>query len=500
MTNPPPRSTVPAAAPSLKPAERMKILRQPMPTRDAVARLSSFDEVNLGLPERIAMREAQRCLECKDAACVGGCPVQIDIPAFIGCVAHGDFPGAARVLLRDNALPGISGRVCPQETQCECRCIRAKRGESVGIGYLERFVADWARTHADECARSPAASTRTGNNVAIVGAGPAGLTAAGELARMGHGVTVFEALHEPGGVLVYGIPEFRLPKEIVRHEIDALRALGVKIECNVVIGRTYTIDDLMGEMGFDAVFIANGAGLPVFLGLPGEQLKGVYSANEFLTRVNLMCAFDRAAETPVLRPRRACVVGGGNVAMDAVRTARRLGANPATLVYRRSREEMPARLEEVHHAEEEGISLQLLTNPVALLPDANGWLRAVRCQRMDLGEPDSSGRRSPVPVPGSEFEIECDVFIEAIGTRANPLLTSTTPDLRLNKRGNIEVDADGMTSRPGVFAGGDIVRGAATVILAMGDGKRAAASIGAYLRDRCLPRRREEDGTADEHG
>ena len=318
--------------------------------------------------------------------------------------------------------------------------------------------------------------------MAVVGAGPAGLTAACELAKRGHGVTIFEALHEPGGVLVYGIPEFRLPKAIVRREVDSLRAMGVKIECNVVIGRTYTVDDLMTELGFSAVFIANGAGLPVFQGIPGENLKGVYSANEFLTRVNLMKAYQAESETPVMRPRKCVVVGGGNVAMDSVRTAKRLGAEPAVLVYRRSREEMPAREEEIHHAEEEGIVFQLLTNPVEVLADEAGWVRGVRCQRMELGAPDVSGRRSPIPIAGSEFDIACDVFIEAIGTRANPLLTATTPDLKLNKRGNIEVDADGMTSKPGVFAGGDIVRGAATVILAMGDGKKAASSIDGYLK------------------
>ncbi|MGA2498617.1 MAG: FAD-dependent oxidoreductase, partial [Tepidisphaeraceae bacterium] len=346
------------------------------------------------------------------------------------------------------------------------------------IGYLERFVADWARNNRNGTAALP---PRTGFKVAVVGSGPAGLTAAGELARRGHDVTVFEALHEPGGVLVYGIPEFRLPKEIVRQEVDELRKLGVKIECNVVIGRTYTIDDLMKDEGFHAVFIANGAGLPMFLGIPGENLKGVYSANEFLTRVNLMKAYQPLSETPVLRPKKAVVIGGGNTAMDGVRTSRRLGADPATLVYRRSRSEMPARVEEVIHAEEEGIVFQFLTNPLAILGTDKGWVRAVRCQKMGLGEPDKSGRPRPVPIPGSEFEIECDVVIEAIGTRANPLLTATTPDLKVNEKGYIQIDADGMTSKPGVFAGGDIVRGAATVILAMGDGKRAATAMDQYL-------------------
>jgi glutamate synthase (NADPH/NADH) small chain len=467
----------------LKPSERMKIARQTMPARDGHERSASFQEVNLGLPEQIAMLEARRCLECKDPKCISGCPVQIDIPEFVSRVAMGDFHGAADVLYSANTLPGISGRVCPQEKQCEMLCIRGKKGEPVAIGYLERFVADWARAHRNRPPR--ALPTPSGFKVAVVGAGPAGLTAAGELARKGHDVTIFEALHEPGGVLFYGIPEFRLPKEIVRQEVDLLRQLGVKIECNVVIGRTYTIDDILSELGFAAVFIANGAGLPMFLGIAGENLKGVYSANEFLTRVNLMKAYDPTADTPVLRPRRAVVIGGGNVAMDSVRTCRRLGADPAVLVYRRSRPEMPARLEEVNHAEEEGIVFQMLTDPVAILGSEQGWVRGVRCRRMELGEPDASGRRRPIPIPSSEFEIECDVVVEAIGTRANPLLTQTTPDLKLNARGNIEVDDNGMTSKPGVFAGGDIVRGTATVILAMGDGKRAATSIDAWLKQQC---------------
>ena len=463
-----------------KPAERMKIQRQAMPERDAVERSKAFSEVNLGLPEQIAMREAMRCLDCKDAKCIKGCPVAIDIPKFVDRVARGDFSGAADVLYDGNALPGISGRVCPQERQCEAVCVRCVKGQPVAIGYLERFIADWARQHRN--GKPMAAAASTGLKVAIVGSGPAGLTAAGELAKKGHDVTVFEALHEPGGVLVYGIPEFRLPKEIVRKEVDALRKMGVKIECNVIIGRTYTIDDLMGELGFSAVFIANGAGLPVWLDIPGENLKGVYSANEYLTRVNLMRAFDPTANTPVLRAKQAVVIGGGNTAMDGVRVARRLGADPATLVYRRSRAEMPARVEEVHHAEQEGVVFQMLTNPIEILGDEKGWVRAIRCQRMELGEPDKSGRRRPVPVAGSEFDIPCQVVIEAIGTRANPLLTATTPDLKTNERGYITIDANGMTSKKGVFAGGDIVRGAATVILAMGDGKTTAAAIDRYLK------------------
>lgn len=464
----------------MKTSERLKIERQDMPAGDPQARSRAFSEVNLGLPEELAVREAQRCLDCKNPTCIQGCPVRIDIPAFITRLAAGDLPGSAEVLLRDNALPRISGRVCPQERQCEMVCVRGKKGEPVAIGYLERFVADWAREHLPRN-REPAAVTPSGRRVAVVGGGPAGLTAAGELARHGHGVTLFEAFHEPGGVLVYGIPEFRLPKEIVRHEVEVLKARGVEIRCNYIVGLTRTIDALMREDGFDAVFIANGAGLPVFLGVPGENFKGVYSANEYLTRVNLMKAYDPAAETPVLKPGRVVVIGGGNTAMDAVRTSRRLGAHEAALVYRRSRAEMPARAEEVRHAEEEGIAFHLLTNPLSIEGDANGWVRALRCQRMELGAPDASGRARPIAVPGSEFEIPCEVVIEAIGTRANPLLTRTTPDLALNDKGYIVADADGMTSKPGVFAGGDIVRGAATVILAMGDGKRTAAAIHRYL-------------------
>ena len=463
----------------LRPAERMKIPRQEMHARDASGRSHSFEEVNLGLEEKIAILEAQRCLECKDPKCVSGCPVGIDIPGFVAKLAAGDFSGAADILLRDNALPGISGRVCPQEKQCECKCIRCgKKGDPVAIGYLERFVADWARTNGGS---KQCAAPNNGIKVAIVGSGPAGLTASGQLALRGYDVTLFEALHEPGGVLVYGIPEFRLPKSIVKSEIDSLRKLGVKIECNVVIGRTYTIDQLLNDQKFQAVFIANGAGLPVFLNVPGENFKGVYSANEYLTRVNLMKAYDPDSATPILRARRAVVVGGGNTAMDAVRVARRLGADPATLVYRRSRAEMPARIEEVKHAEEEGIVFEMLADPVEVLGDKHGWVRGVRCLRMQLGEPDASGRRKPIPIDGSHFDIPCEVVVVAVGTRANPLLTQTTPDLRTNARGYIEIDADGMTSKPGVFAGGDIVRGAATVILAMGDGKRAAASIDQYL-------------------
>ena len=433
----------------LKPAERMKIQRQGMPAANPEERSHTFGEVNLGLLQSIAVLEAQRCLECKQAKCISGCPVAVDIPGFVSRLAQGDIKAAAEVLSSCNALPCISGRVCPQEKQCECLCIRANKGSPVAIGYLERYVADWALAHRNGTVAEKPAST--GYKVAVVGSGPAGLTAAGELAKMGHSVTVYEALHQPGGVLVYGIPEFRLPKAIVHSEIDALVKLGVEIVCNVVIGQTYTIDQLMKEEGFHAVFIANGAGLPVFMNIPGENLKGVYSANEYLTRVNLMKAYDPNSTTPVLRAKQVVVVGGGNTAMDGVRVARRLGADPSTLVYRRSRVEMPARIEEVHHAEEEGVVFQMLTNPVEILGDDKGWVRAVLCQKMQLGQPDAKGRRSPVPIEGSEFEIPCQVVVEAIGTRANPLLTATTPDLKLNPKGYIEVDQNNMTSKPGVL-------------------------------------------------
>ncbi|HSW46615.1 MAG TPA: NADPH-dependent glutamate synthase [Phycisphaerae bacterium] len=463
---------------SMKPADRLKIARQHMPEQQANERAHNFREVNLGLAGEVARLEAERCLRCRDGKCIGGCPVGVDIPRFLEALAEGDINKAADILYSANVLPGITGRVCPQETQCEVVCIRGKKGEPVAIGYLERFVADWARENRREVIQLPPPS---GKRVAIVGAGPAGLTCAGELARRGHAVTIFEALHRPGGVLVYGIPEFRLPKAIVDLEVGKLRQLGVEIICNVVIGQTYTIKELLTEEGFDSVFIANGAGLPVFQGIPGENLKGVYSANEYLTRVNLMGAFRGDADTPVVRSTQVVVVGGGNTAMDAVRTARRMGADPATLVYRRSRTEMPARAEEAKHAEEEGVVFQMLVNPVEILGTPEGWVRAVRCIHMELGEPDSSGRRRPVEIKGSEFEIPCQVFIEAIGTRANPLLTQTTPELKTNKWGYIEIDSKGMTSIPGVFAGGDIVRGAATVILAMGDGKNTAAAINDYL-------------------
>ena len=463
----------------MKPAERMKIPRQVMPEQAPDQRAKNFTEVNQGYEAPTACTEAARCLQCKDGKCIRGCPVGVDIPNFVAAVADNDLERAADILFASNVLPGVTGRVCPQETQCEADCVRGKKNTPVGVGYLERFVADWAREHRPQVFDAPKS---TGKKVAVVGSGPAGLTCAGECAKQGHQVTVFEALHTPGGVLMYGIPEFRLPNIVVEAEVETLRRRGVEIICDVVIGQTYTIPELMEKEGFDAVFIANGAGLPIFQGIPGEHLKGVYSANEFLTRVNLMGAYKVGeVDTPVVRASKVVVVGGGNTAMDGVRTARRLGADPAILVYRRSREEMPARVEEIKHAEEEGVNIQILTNPVEVLADDKGWVRAVRCQRMELGEPDASGRRRPVPIEGSEFELECQVFIEAIGTRANPLLTQTTPGLKVNKWGNIEIDENGMTSIPGVFAGGDIVRGAATVILAMGDGKTAAASMNNYL-------------------
>jgi len=470
---------LPAAAPKkMSPKERMAIQRQRMPEQDATARSHNFCEVNLGLPEQMAVLEAQRCIQCKDPKCVQGCPVRVNIPRFIDFLSKGDLPGAAESLLGDNALPCVTGRVCPQETQCEELCVRGLKGEAVGIGYLERFVADWAMQNGSAAAAKPAS---TGKKVAVVGGGPAGLTAAGELAKYGHDVTVYEALHQPGGVLVYGIPEFRLPKQIVDKEVQRLTDAGVKIECNVVVGRTYTLPEL--RQGFDAIFIANGAGLPVFMNVPGENLKGVYSANEYLTRVNLMAAYEfPSADTPVLVGKRVAVVGGGNVAMDAVRTAKRLGAEVASIVYRRTKAEMPARAEEVHHAEQEGVAFEMLVAPLEVVGNDKKWVTGLKCQRMQLGEADASGRRSPIAIPGSEFILDCDVVVVSIGTRANPLLTATCPELKLNKRGNIEADENGMTSLPGVFAGGDIVRGAATVILAMGDGKRSAKAIDAYLK------------------
>jgi glutamate synthase (NADPH/NADH) small chain len=458
--------------------QRLRIRRQNMPEQDSARRAANFEEVNLGFSEQLALLEADRCLQCKNPRCVTGCPVGVNIPRFIDLLAKGKISQAAQSLLCDNALPSITGRVCPQETQCEVECVRGAKSQPVAIGYLERYVADWARAH-----RGPPATTTTppsGKRVAVVGSGPAGLTAAGDLARRGHAVTVYEALHKPGGVLVYGIPEFRLPKKIVAQEVRRLEEAGVKIECNVVVGRTYTLPELRER--FDAVFIANGAGLPVFMRVPGENLKGVYSANEYLTRVNLMAAYQfPRTDTPILRGQRVAVVGGGNVAMDSVRTAKRLGAESAAIVYRRTRNELPARAEEVKHAEEEGVQFHFLAAPMEVVGNDKRWVSGLRCLRMKLGAPDPSGRAKPEPIPGSEFLLPCDVVVVAVGTRANPLLTSTCPELKLNRQGNVLVDDNGMTSLPGVFAGGDIVRGAATVILAMGDGKRAARAIDDYL-------------------
>lgn len=463
--------------PPLTPKQRMAIDRVAMPEQDATLRAANFREVNLGLAQQIAMLEAERCLMCPKPYCIDGCPVRVNIPRFLRLLREGDLPGAADSLLDDNALPCVTGRVCPQETQCEGVCLRGIKGKPVAIGHLERFVADWAQAHPEGLTHTT--PTPTGRTVAIIGSGPAGLTAAGELAKVGHDVTIFEAFHAAGGVLVYGIPEFRLPKDIVQAEVDRLKASGVKIEPNVIIGKTYTLPELSAR--FDAVFIAVGAGLPVFMEIPGENLKGVYSANEYLTRVNLMGAWNPESDTPVLHGQRVAVVGGGNVAIDSVRTARRLGATEAAIVYRRGREELPARAEEVHHAQAEGVRFEYQVAPLEVLGDESGWVTGLRCQRMALGEQDASGRRRPEPIPGSEFVIEADMVVVAIGTRSNPLLTSTAPDLRVNQWGYIETDEFGMTSMPGVFAGGDIVRGAATVILAMGDGKRAAAAMASYL-------------------
>ena len=459
----------------------MSLKKNPMPSQDPQVRRGNFDEVALGYTEAQALDEAQRCLHCKNKPCMQGCPVMVHIPDFIAKVAEGDFEAAYQIIAATSALPAVCGRVCPQESQCEKYCVRGIKGESVGIGRLERFVADWHREHAAAAPEKPASN---GHKVAVVGSGPAGLTCAGDLARKGYDVTVFEALHLAGGVLVYGIPEFRLPKAIVQKEVDGLKAMGVTIATDTVVGRTVSIDELQNEMGFEAVFIGSGAGLPMFMDIPGVNYRGVYSANEFLTRINLMKAYRPDSDTPIQHPRKVAVVGGGNVAMDAARCAKRLGAE-VSIVYRRGMEELPARKEEVEHAEEEGIVFRTLCNPVEILANENDDVTAIRCIRMELGEPDASGRRRPIVKEGSEFVLDIDTMIMALGTSPNPLIRSTTPGLEANKHGCIVTQGeDGLTSREGVYAGGDAVTGAATVILAMGAGKNAAAAIDEYIKSK----------------
>ena len=453
----------------------------PMPVQEPDVRNKNFSEVALGYTYDMAVNEAKRCLHCKNKPCVSGCPVGIDIPAFIERVANEDLEGAYEVLSASSALPAVCGRVCPQENQCEGKCVRGIKTEPVGIGRLERFVADWHREHTTEKPKMPVSN---GHKVAVIGSGPSGLTAAGDLAKAGYKVTVYEALHTAGGVLVYGIPEFRLPKEIVRKEIEGLKEIGVDIETNVVVGKTITIDELF-EMGNEAVFIGSGAGLPRFMGIPGESLNGVYSANEFLTRINLMKAYKENAKTPIQHAKNVAVVGGGNVAMDAARCAKRLGAENVYIVYRRGMEELPARKEEVEHAEEEGIIFKTLSNPIEVLGDENGYVKGMVCQEMELGEPDASGRRRPVAKEGCTFTLDVDCMIMSIGTSPNPLIRSTTPGLETNKHGCIITNGDdGLTTREGVYAGGDAVTGAATVILAMGAGKHAAKAIDEYIKSR----------------
>ena len=458
-------------------ADMMKKI--PVREQDAKERACNFEEVCLGYNADEAVAEAQRCLNCKNAHCVQGCPVSINIPGFVEKVKEGDFAAAYQVISESSALPAVCGRVCPQESQCEGKCIRGIKGEAVSIGKLERFVADWAR---ENNIRPVGAAEKKGKKVAVIGSGPAGLTCAGDLAKMGYDVTIFEALHEAGGVLVYGIPEFRLPKEnVVKKEIENVLSLGVKIETNVIVGKSVTIDELLNEEGYSAVFIGSGAGLPKFMGIPGENANGVFSANEYLTRSNLMKAFQADSATPIMESKKVAVVGGGNVAMDAARTALRLGAE-VHIVYRRSEEELPARVEEVHHAKQEGIIFDLLTNPVEILEDEKGWVKGMKCVRMELGEPDASGRRRPVEIPGSEFTLELDTVIMALGTSPNPLISSTTEGLETNKRKCIVAsEENGQTSKAAVFAGGDAVTGAATVILAMVAGKAGAKGIDEYL-------------------
>ena len=456
----------------------MTMTKTPMPEQDPKVRARNFEEVALGYTPQQAMEEAARCLGCKKPKCVEGCPVNIRIPEFIGKVAEGDFQAAYEIITSTNALPALSGRVCPQESQCECRCVRGVKGEPVAIGRLERFVADWYRENVNAM---PEKVPSNGIAVAVVGSGPAGLTCASDLAKKGYEVTMFEALHTAGGVLVYGIPEFRLPKAIVANEVKKLEAQGVKVMTNMVIGRVLSIDDLF-SMGFKAVFVGSGAGLPMFMHIPGESLKGVYSANEYLTRTNLMKAYTPEADTPIIQSKAVAVVGGGNVAMDGARCAMRLGADKVYIVYRRGEAEMPARQEERHHAKEEGIEFKTLCNPVEILGDEDGRVKGIKCIRMELGEPDASGRRRPMEIPGSEFTLDVDTVIMALGTSPNPLIRSTTPGLETNRKGCLIVDENEMTTRDGVFAGGDAVTGAATVILAMGAGKKGAEAIDAYLK------------------
>ena len=458
-------------------------MRNAMPEQPADIRNKNFEEVALGYTKEMAIDEAQRCLNCPKPRCVEGCPVNVEIPKFIKAVSEENFAEAIKILKRKNSLSAVCGRVCPQENQCESKCVLGIKGEPVAIGRLERFVADYAREHGLDKVEASEIVAK-GKKVAIVGSGPSGLTAAGDLAKLGYDVTIYEAFHVAGGVLMYGIPQFRLPKEIVQHEIKALKDLGVKIVVNAVIGRTFTIKELMEEEGFDAVYVGTGAGLPYFMDIDGENLNGVYSANEFLTRVNLMKAYQfTKVATPVYCGKKAAIVGAGNVAMDAARTAKRLGAEHVYIVYRRGEDEMPARKEEIHHAKEEGIELRLLNNPVRILGDDKGWVNGLECVKMELGEPDASGRRSPVEVKGSEYVLDVDMVVMAIGQGPNPLIKQTTPELEVNKRGNIVANEVGATSIPGVFAGGDIVTGAATVISAMGAGKRAAAAIDEYLNN-----------------
>ncbi|MBR6969984.1 MAG: NADPH-dependent glutamate synthase [Firmicutes bacterium] len=454
----------------------MSLTKNPMPSQDPVERASNFKEVALGYTKEMALDESQRCLNCKNHPCTQGCPVQIDIPAFIKKISEEDFEGAYNVISKDSSLPAVCGRVCPQENQCEKYCVRGIKGEPVGIGRLERFVADWHNENTKEAPVKPASN---GHKVAVIGSGPSGLTCAGDLAKKGYEVTVFEALHTAGGVLVYGIPEFRLPKAIVQKEVDGLKALGVKVETNTVIGKTVSVDELMSdEFGFEAVFIGSGAGLPSFMNIPGENLKAVYSANEFLTRINLMKAYREGADTPIKHSKAVAVVGGGNVAMDAARCAKRLGAEHVYIVYRRSEAELPARREEVEHAKEEGIEFMLLNNPVEILGGEDRFVNGIKCIKMELGEPDASGRRRPVEIPGSEFVLDVDCVIMAIGTSPNPLIKNTTEGLETNKKGCIVAEEEtGKTSKDMVYAGGDAVTGAATVILAMGAGKTAATAI-----------------------